>query len=66
MRLATAVSPNAVTTANVPSPSAAPSPETRPTIGPKVSVRRMQMRFTGPIGTATIRPIRMPEQMRTI
>src|ERR1051326_180064 len=66
MNWATAVSPNAVIIANAPSPSAAPRPDTNPFTGPKANVRRIQMRFTGPIGAATMIPITTPERIVTI
>ncbi len=58
------VRPKPVTMANTVSPTEAPSPDTNPFSGPKASVRRIQIRFTGPMGTATISPITMPEPMR--
>src|ERR1700759_3265840 len=51
--------------ANTVSPTAAPRPDTKPLSGPKARVRRMQIRFTGPMGTATISPITTPETMRS-
>ena len=50
--------------AKMPSPSAAPRPETKPFTGPKAKVRRMQIRLTGPIGTAAISPITTPDRIR--
>ena len=40
------------------------NPETKPFSGPSAKVRRMQMRLTGPIGTAATRPISTPDITR--
>src|ERR1700722_10270393 len=47
--------------AKTPSPNAAPRPDMKPLTGPKAKLRRMQIRLTGPIGTAAISPIMTPE-----
>ncbi len=59
-----AVNPNAVIVANSASPRAAPRPAMKPFTGPNASVRRMQMRFTGPMGAAAINPMTTPAMMR--
>ncbi len=64
MSWAIQVRPKPVMAAKMPSPRAAPRPETKPFSGPKAKLRRMQIRLTGPIGAAAISPITIPDRMR--
>jgi hypothetical protein len=58
------VNPKPVTIAKTVSTTAAQRPETKQFSGPNDSVRRMQIRLTGPIGTATTSPITTPDTIR--
>src|ERR1700722_8767681 len=60
-----AVSPKPMIEANIPSPIAAPSPDTNPVSAPYASVRRIQIRLMGPIGAATRNPMIRPGMTRS-